>query len=78
MRIVPQAKVTWSDPSAMTNPTPPVALVPRWTRCQSPAKPSVAEYWHIGEVTILFFRVIFFIVRGENNFDIMSNILKHY
>jgi hypothetical protein len=62
----------------MTNPTPPVALVPRCTRCQSLAKPSVAEYWHIGEVTILFLRVMFFIVTGENSFDIGQVFLKYY
>src|SRR5580693_7183914 len=31
---------------------PPTAREPRWTRCQSLAKPSVLEYWHIGETTM--------------------------
>ena len=33
----------------MTRPAPPWARLPRWTMCQSLAKPSWAEYWHIGE-----------------------------
>ena len=35
--------------SAMTRPAPPVANWPRWTKCQSPGTPSIAEYWHMGE-----------------------------
>ena len=30
-------------------PAPPTARDPRWTMCQSFAKPSVHEYSHIGE-----------------------------
>ena len=33
-------------------PAPDNARWPRWTRCQSVAAPSSAEYWHIGETTI--------------------------
>jgi len=40
------------------------------------AKPSVAEYWHIGEITILFLSVMLFIWRGENNFEDIKLILK--
>src|SRR5690606_6972505 len=40
--------------STMIRPAPPVAREPRCTRCQSPAKPSSAEYWHIGETPIRF------------------------
>jgi len=60
----------------ITRPEPPTALVPRCTRCQSFVNPSIAEYWHIGETTILFFRVIFFIIRGENSFAIMIKNLR--
>ncbi len=35
--------------STMTSPAPPTARLPRWTRCQSVGKPSLLEYWHIGE-----------------------------
>ena len=35
--------------STMTSPAPPTAREPRWTKCQSFATPSSAEYWHIGE-----------------------------
>jgi hypothetical protein len=31
------------------DPAPPAARAPRWTRCQSFASPSSAEYWHIGD-----------------------------
>src|SRR5450759_2551618 len=34
--------------SAMTSAAPPAARAPRWTRCQSFATPSSAEYMHIG------------------------------
>ncbi len=37
--------------SAITTAAPPTARLPRWTRCQSLGKPSVAEYWHIGDRT---------------------------
>ncbi len=38
--------------STMTSPAPPAARLPRCTRCQSLAKPSSAEYWHIGETAM--------------------------
>src|ERR1700727_2822167 len=38
--------------SVNTKAAPPTAREPRWTRCQSLAKPSVLEYWHIGETTM--------------------------
>ena len=38
--------------SVKTSPAPPTARLPRCTRCQSLAKPSVLEYWHIGETPI--------------------------
>jgi len=34
--------------------------------------PSIAVYWHIGETTILFFMLIFFMIKDENSFDIMK------
>src|SRR2546422_7488919 len=37
--------------SVITSPAPPIARLPRWTRCQSFGVPSSAEYWHIGEQT---------------------------
>src|SRR5258708_33620906 len=37
--------------SVMTSAAPPIARLPRWTRCQSSGTPSSAEYWHIGETT---------------------------
>src|SRR5580704_4743247 len=38
--------------SVKTREAPPTARLPRCTRCQSVAKPSVLEYWHIGETII--------------------------
>ena len=37
--------------SAITRPAPPIARLPRCTRCQSPTVPSSATYWHIGDTT---------------------------
>ncbi len=38
--------------STITSATPPAARLPRWTRCQSSANPSLATYWHMGDITI--------------------------
>src|ERR1700719_3860486 len=38
--------------SVKTSAAPPTARLPKCTRCQSVAKPSVLEYWHIGETTM--------------------------
>src|ERR1700720_1025702 len=38
--------------SVKTSEAPPTARLPKCTRCQSVAKPSVLEYWHIGETII--------------------------
>src|SRR6202050_1855069 len=38
--------------SVKTREAPPTARLPRWTRCQSLAKTSELEYWHMGETTI--------------------------
>ena len=35
----------------MINAAPPMARAPRWTRCQSVAKPSTLAYWHMGRGT---------------------------
>src|SRR5258706_15689880 len=52
--------------SGKINPAPPVAILPRWTKCQSLASPSCAEYWHIGETTTRFLRVMPRSAMGEN------------
>src|SRR5208283_1358362 len=38
--------------SVNTSPAPPTARAARWAKCQSLAKPSTEEYWHIGETPI--------------------------
>lgn len=37
--------------SVITSPAPPMARLPRCTRCQSSGMPSSAQYWHIGDTT---------------------------
>src|SRR6266404_6903393 len=44
--------------SVKTRPAPPTARLPRCTRGQSFANPSVLEYSHIGETTIRFGNVM--------------------
>jgi hypothetical protein len=58
----------------MIKAAPPLARLPKCTRCQSLAKPSIEEYWHIGEIVILFLKVRLFIWSGENNFDAIKLI----
>jgi hypothetical protein len=55
----------------MISPAPPTALLPRCARCQSLAKPSVAEYWHMGDITILLRSVTLLIVNGEKSIDMI-------
>ncbi len=43
--------------STITSPAPPTAREPRWTRCQSLAKPSSELYSHIGETPMRLGRV---------------------
>ncbi len=50
--------------STKTRPAPPTARLPRWTRCQSSARPSLAQYWHIGETTTRLRNVVPSIVKG--------------
>jgi hypothetical protein len=38
--------------STIIKTVPATALLPRWTRCQSLAKPSCAQYSHIGDIAI--------------------------
>src|SRR5436190_11312004 len=37
--------------SIVNRPAPDISSWPQWTRCQSVAQPSTAEYWHIGDTT---------------------------
>src|SRR6184192_3374553 len=43
--------------SVNTSAAPPTARLPRWTKCQSLAKPSTLEYSHIGETMMRLERV---------------------
>src|SRR5579871_4948004 len=60
--------------SVNTRPAPPTARLPRWTRCQSLAKPSSLEYWHIGETAIRLRRTTPRMEMGSKrvDFDVMS------
>src|SRR6478736_4562777 len=40
--------------SIVTRPAPDIRSWPQWTKCQSVAQPSTAEYWHIGDTTMRF------------------------
>ena len=52
--------------SAKTIAAPPTARAPRWTRCQSPTVPSVAEYCAMGDTTTRFLSVTPRRVKGVN------------
>ncbi len=52
--------------STMTSPAPPTAREPRWTKCQSFARPSSAEYWHMGETPMRLRNVTERTASGEN------------
>lgn len=43
--------------SAISSPAPEIAIWSGWIRCQSPASPFSAEYWHIGATTMRLARV---------------------
>src|SRR3954467_10657213 len=43
--------------SIVNRPAPDISSWPQWTRCQSVAQPSTAEYWHIGDTTTRLERV---------------------
>ena len=60
--------------SAMTAPAPPIARLPRWTKCQLPGTPSRVEYMHIGETTMRLRSVMPRSLRGVNKSD-TENIL---
>jgi hypothetical protein len=62
--------------SWIINEAPPTALLPRWTKCQSLANPSIEEYWHIGDTTNLFFKVTPLILNGEMSFDIIEILIR--
>src|SRR6476469_6916822 len=51
--------------SDMTSPAPPWAKAPRWTRCQSDGRPSIDEYWHMGDTHTRLRIVVPRSVRGE-------------
>jgi hypothetical protein len=53
--------------SNTTSPAPPTARLPRWTRCQSFARPSSAEYWHMGETAMRLRRVTSRSVSGSKS-----------
>src|SRR5579872_3239148 len=59
--------------SVKISAAPPTARLPKCTKCQSFAKPSSDEYWHIGETTSRFFSVISRILYGSNN---IKNLIR--
>src|SRR5690348_12920260 len=65
---VPQPRRSTLVDSMMTRPAPPAAYRPAFIRCQSVAKPLIAEYWCIGATTTLFFKVTSRIEIDSNSF----------
>src|ERR1700722_1434028 len=59
--------------SENTSPSQPMARLPRCTRCQSFANPSLLEYWHIGETPIRLGRVTPRIGSGSNKWAMFSS-----
>ena len=53
--------------SAITIAAPPTARLPRWTMCQSFGRPSVLEYWHIGETKMRLRKASERICNGVNS-----------
>jgi hypothetical protein len=53
-----------------------MAKRPRWTRCQSVARPWTAEYWHIGEIATRFLSVRPRRVRGEKSVEDMLRLAR--
>src|ERR1700685_2885162 len=61
--------------SVKTRDAPPTARLPRCTRCQSVAKPSVLEYWHMGDTTIRLRSVSSRMVSSSNSMDFPFRLL---
>ena len=60
-----------------TTAAPPTARLARRTRCQSEAKPSTLEYWHMGETTMRLDSCYTAIpVRGSKRFAISSKLFS--
>src|ERR1700730_8580352 len=52
--------------STITSAAPPAARAPRLTRCQSVARPSVAQYWLMGEIAMRLRSATSRMRNGEN------------
>ena len=65
--------------SVITQPAPPTARLPRWTRCHDPGLPSGVEYMHIGDTTTRLRKVTERRLKGEKRCDISvaSCSLRH-
>src|SRR3954447_12477875 len=66
---------TTAEASTTTSPAPPWARLPRCTRCQSVAKPSSLEYWHIGLTPMRLRKVTPRRVIGSNRDVVMRAFL---
>jgi len=53
--------------SMISSPAPLCDRPPKCIMCQSPTLPSVAEYWHIGAITMRFARVSWRRWKGLNS-----------
>jgi hypothetical protein len=55
-----------------TKAAPPIARLPRWTKCQSSGMLLSLLYWHMGETKIRFLNSMFRNFREENNLLMLS------
>ena len=62
--------------SVITNDAPPIARLPKCTKCQSFAKPSTLEYSHIGETIMRFFNLILRICKGSKSNAMTLVVIK--
>ena len=59
-------RASTADASTRISPAPPAARLPKCTKCQSFAKPSSLEYWHMGETAVRLRKATSRILNGEN------------
>ena len=58
--------------SIVNMPAPDCSICPQWMPCQSEARPSTAEYWHIGDTTMRLARFSLRSANGEKRAGCMD------
>jgi len=75
---VPQPRRSTLVDSTNTRPAPPVANLPKFTKCQSVGNPFTAAYWCIGATTTRFLSTTDRIFRGVNSNGIVMRVTWNY